>query len=427
MRKKIFHNWGLKLASLMLAFLLWLLVVQINDPKENKPFTGIPVTLINTELLDQQDKVYQVLDNTDTVRVTVRGPKSVIDRLRASDIVAEADMSKLTEINTIAISFSVMNADTDVEVIGGNPDVLRLNVEDRGSKWIYVRYSTTGEVADGYIVTSVQPDQNRIEVTGPKSEVDKIDQARVEVDVSDATTNVSANVEILLYDKEGNLLDLPSVTKSVNTVRLQAEVLATREVPIELSYTGVPASGFMALGMVDSDPSTVLLAGTASALEDARIVIPAEVLDITGASNSLVTVINLRDYLPENTRLADSNFNGRVTITVYVEPEAERTFEIDPRRIQVINVPEGLERQQPDEENEIADTYELQISGLEAIVSAVQTVPSGVIDIAAWMEDKGLEELKAGTYDIPVTFQLPEGIVIKNQVILRITLVESVE
>ena len=81
MKKKIFHNWGLKLGSLVLAFVLWLLVIQIGDPKETEVFRNIQVKLINTELLDQQNKVYEVLDNTDKVSVTVRAPQSVINSL----------------------------------------------------------------------------------------------------------------------------------------------------------------------------------------------------------------------------------------------------------------------------------------------------------------------------------------------------------
>lgn len=434
MRKRIFHNWGLKLASLILAFLLWLLVVQINDPKENETFTGIPVTLINTELLDEQNKAYEILDNTNVVRVTVRGPRSVIDQLSASDIVAEADVSKLTEINTIAISINVMNAGTDVEVIGGNPEVLRLSVEERAEKWINVRYGTIGEVAEGFIVASAQPNQNRIKVTGPKSAVDRISYARVEIDVSGAVSNVSANVEISLYDAEDMFLDLPSVSKSVNSVIMQAEVLAVKEVSVGLSVTGTPADGYLATGVVNCDPSDILLAGTVSALENAAIVIPEEELDITGATGNMTTVINIRNYLPENTRLADSSFNGRVTVTAYVEPKVEHTFEIDPDDISLVNVPAGLELAKMDVVSgtngapEASQICRLRVSGLERVISTIRdTVLTGSIDVAAWMEREGLEDAEAGSYDIPVTFQLPDGITIEEQLILRITLEESEE
>ena len=154
MRKRILHNWGLKLASLLLAAVLWFLVVQLDDPKRSQPFYNIPVTLINTELLDQENKVYEVLDNTATVRVTVTAPTSIISQLRSTDIVAEADVSRLTDINTIPITYSVLNVGVDSGSIRGDHDVVRLSIEEKARNWVPVHYTTIGEVAEGYIWTS---------------------------------------------------------------------------------------------------------------------------------------------------------------------------------------------------------------------------------------------------------------------------------
>lgn len=420
MKKKILNNWGLKLGSLVLAFAIWFLVVQIDDPKESKTFTGIPVTMTNVQLLDQQNKVYEVLDNTDTIRVTVRAPQSVIDNLRASDIVAEADMSKLTEINTIVISLRVLN--NDVDSIRCNPDVLKLNVEDRSSKWIGVRYGSVGEVAEGYMVASVQPDQTRIEVSGPASAVEQISYASVEIDVSGATADVSANVEIALYNSEGVLLDLPSVTRNMNYVRMAAEVLAVKEVPIILNTTGSPAEGFLTTGVIESDRSAVKIAGSASDLANvSSINIPAEELDISGAESDVTATIDLREYLPANIRLADSDFSGRIKATVYIQPEVKKVLEVDHEKIRVVNVPEGLEVQLPENADK---NYELNVSGLEAAISALPTgTMGGTVDIAAWMKKENMEELAPGVYSVPVSFSLSDDINIENPMYIRITVV----
>ena len=141
MKKRILHNWGLKLISLLIAIALWFIIVEFADPQESRTFSNIQVKFINTDVLEQQNKAYEVLDNTDVVRVTVRAPGSVISQLRASDIVAEADMSKLTEINTVGINYSIQNVDIEVDEssITGNRDAVKLNVENKDSKWIKFR------------------------------------------------------------------------------------------------------------------------------------------------------------------------------------------------------------------------------------------------------------------------------------------------
>ena len=424
MRKRLLHNWGLKLGSLVLAFLLWLLVVQFDDPAENRTFRGIPVVLTNTELLDQQNKVYEVLDNTDTVTVTVRAPQSIINNLEPSDIVAVADMSKLTEINTIAISFSVQSMD-DMDNIRGNPDVLRLSVEDKETKRINVGYGTTGEVAEGYMVTGTQLDLTQIEITGPQSAVDQVSSARVEIDVTGATTNLSANVEIQLFNADGKLLELNSITKNVNYVRMSVEVLATKEVPVIVNTTGTPAEGYLATGEIQCDPKTVKIAGTASALANVnRIVIPAEEIDLTGASSNVTATFNTRSLLTDgNVRLADSSLYGSVTVTVFIEPKVERILDINPEDIVILNVPEGLRARRPESE----ETYHLSIFGLNSAVSAVaENELNARVDVAAWMEEQGIDELTPGVHRIPVTFTLP-GNVEPEGTVTALIIIEELE
>lgn len=424
MKKKILHNWALKLASLLLAFVLWFLVVQIDDPSDSTTFYNVPVNLTNTELLEKENKVYEVLNGTDTIRVTVRAPRSVIKTLRSSDIVAEADMSRLTEVNTIAINLSVPNA--EVDSITGNPDVLRLSVEEKASKWIRVQYDTVGEVAEGYMVANASPDQTLIEVSGPKSAVERVSYAGIEIDVSGATSSLSANVETLLYDSDGKLLELPSLTKNVNYVHMSVEVLATKEVPIELNVMGVPAEGYLATGVVECSPATVKIAGTSATLAGInKISIPAEEMNITGESSDMVNIINIKEYLEKmNVRIADNTFNGRIAATVYIEPVYTKTFEIQESSISVLNVPDGLEAVFAEEEK----PYELKVSGLEAVVTSLQqNAIRGTVDVAAWMEKEGHTQLSGKTWLVPVTFHLTDDVTVEEEVKVKLTFQELEE
>lgn len=420
MRKKLTHNLGLKLASLVLAFILWFLVVQINDPKDTERFTNVQVKLINTELLEKEGKVYEVLDNTDKVSVTVSAPRSIIDQMRASDIVAEADVSRLTDINTIAITYATPNV--EVNSIEGDHDVVRLSVEDKKSKWIKLVSNTVGDVADGYIVSNVSLDQTNIEISGPESLVSAVDHAAVDISVAGATTSLSANVDIQLFDADDNLVENKSLKKNVDYAHMTVEVLATKDVPVEIQYMGVPAEGYLATGVVESSMTTVKIAGTPSALTNvSAITVPAERMNITGATGNLVDIINLKEYLPDNIRFADKKFDGKVTATVYIEPVVERTLHIPTSNVTILNLPEGYEAEIAEE----LESYELKISGLNEFVEPLhQSTITGVIDVKGWMEEEDKQELKAGTVKMPVTFRLSEDITIKTPVTVSVKITE---
>jgi len=422
MRKKLLNNLGLKLISLVLAFLLWFVVVQVGDPKDERDMGKIQVKLVNTDLLEKENKVYEILDNTDTVRVTVYAPKSVFTQLRNSDITAEADVSKLTDINTIPITFTASNA--NVVSIQGSHDVVKLNVEEKSSKYVSLLTTTKGNVANGYMVYSLTPDQNRIEVSGPKSAVEQVKYAGVEIDVTDATSNLTANVDIKLYDVDGNVVERANLVKNVDYVKMSAEILAVKEIPIEIDTSGVPAEGFMATGEVECNPQTIEIAGSAhNLIRINSISIPPEALDLTNADENVVQVIDVKEYLPDNIKLANTTFNGKITATAYVEPIVDETVQVDVQNISVTNVPTGFDVQIM-ESGEYR--FPLEVSGLNAYIEPLrQENVMGVVDIGAWMDEKGMESLKVGTYDIPVTFALDENIMLNNTPTVKIVINEA--
>lgn len=417
MRRRLLNNLGLKLVSVILAVVLWFMVVMISNPKDSVTFSGIPVDLIHTELLEEEEKLYEVLNDTDKVRVTVEAPRKVIDQLRSSDIVAEADVSRLTEVNTIAINCSVLNSAVEVSSITSSPDVVQLNVEDKATKWVNVKPYTTGEVAEGYMIYSKVSDQTRMEISGPESVIEQIDHAGLEMDVTGATDNVSGNVEIRFYDNARNLVDDADVIKNADSMHMVVTVLALKEVPVEVTVTGEPADGYLLTGGVECEPSTVVLAGTVSALADVNKV--NVFMDITEESADVEKIINLRPYLDSGIRFADSSFDGRVRASVHIEASVERTLTIPGRNVTVQNLPEGFELEFP----ELQQTYRLRISGLSAATAAVeQSMVQGTLDIAAWMREQNMTELTAGVYDIPVDFEVPGDVVIENEVIARVTI-----
>lgn len=411
MKKKLTHNLGLKLVSLILAFVLWYLVVQINDPTDSVSFSNVQVKLVNTELLDETGKVYEVLEGTDKARVKVYAPRSVISQIRESDIVAEADVSKLTEINTIVINYDVENA--TVERIESNQEVVRLNVEEKVSKWIRLIGNTVGEVAEGYMIYNTSLDQTNIEISGPKSAVAKVEYAAVDMGVTGANTSLSANVDIQLYDADGKLVEHEQVKKNVNSAYMTVEVLATKAVPIEVKYSGAVAEGYMPTGIVESSIPEVLLAAKPAVLENISVItIPEDRMDISDAEGNVQEIINLKEYLPDSVKFADKSFNGKITATVYVEPVVSRDLEVPIENITFIGLPSEYEVEWIGN----VENYSLTIYGLWEYINSVQPETIfGSVDVTAYMEKRGLEEMVQGEYIVPVNFNLAENIKVDEE------------
>lgn len=425
MKKKLTDNWVLKVGSLVFAFCLWLIVMNIENPTTSQTFSNIPVQFVNTDVLTDQGLIYEVLENTGTVKsITVYGPRSTVDQLKDEDIVATADFKNMTTANTIPIEFSTNRFNNEITKIRGNISTVRLNIEKEKTIRLVLRVNAVGEVADGYLLGNMVPDQNQIVVSGGETVIDTIDRAVAEVDVTDATAGIATYADVKLLDADGNVIESGSITQNVTSVRVGVEVLATKTVPIFYSVMGTPASGYEATGEIYSDPETVLIAGTASVLEGvSRIEVPAEELNITGQSEDMLATVNVEEFLPDNVILADSSFNGKASVTVYIEKTVSKIFRIKMEQIRVTNVPEGYTATLEDLDAE----FELTLTGLSAEIGAIRAEDIiGYVDMQDVMEQEELDAWKEGTYRANLKFDLAEDIKVQQSISAKVVL-EKVE
>ena len=63
---RITNNIGLKLISVVIAVVLWLVVVNIDNPQMTVTFTS-SANIINENIIKDSGKVFEVVDNSDSI------------------------------------------------------------------------------------------------------------------------------------------------------------------------------------------------------------------------------------------------------------------------------------------------------------------------------------------------------------------------
>lgn len=422
---KLTANWGLKIASLLFAALLWFLVTNINDPVDSVRFSNIPVTLRNTSSVTDDNKVYEVLEGTDTIStVTVYAPRSIVDSLNRDNIVAVADFDETVESDgeySVAIQLSTNKYSNQVQSISATNDTVRLNIEERASKTLAISATTTGALTEGYIIGDVVTDQNQIRITGAKSVVESVVSASVNVEVTGYTTNIGTNAEIHLYNAEGEEIPKDNIKLSSSAVGVSVTILGTKRVPVNYVIAGIPADGYMSTGVVEAEPESVLLAGRASALNSIdEISVADSSLDVTGLKEDLTVTIDLSGYLPNNVSFGDEDFNGIATVVAHIEPTSEATFNVPYEQITLENIPEGYEAEIESADD---DRFEITLKGLKTTISSVKaTDVSGIVDVASLIEDASETDDLSGVYDAQVTLSLPGGVTTNSEAQVKIVL-----
>lgn len=408
MKKKLLNNWPLKILSLAIAFMLWFIVINVENPVDEKSFSNIKVNLLNTNVIEEEDKVYQVLDATDVVRtVRVQAPRKVLDELTSSDIVAEADFSKVTINDTVEIKFYSMKSNSEIRNITGNIDMVRLNIEDKKTKRLVLSVETSGDPLSGYVIGTPILDQNRIEVSGPESIITRVYAAKMKVDVSDSSSEISTYATVKLYDTAGNEIPKDNLIMNAQTVKVKIPVWATKEVNIIFETTGTPAEGFAFTGKIEPKQSKAVIAGTPATLATInRILVPAEELDLTGRMSDLTKVVNVRDYLPEGVIFANG-FNGKVTVTADVEALVDKEITLNSTQINIVGLPEGFGAAVAEEPAE----YTVSLKGLTAdLIKVDANLIQGYVQIDNMMESLDIEVLEPGTYNAVVDLDFANSV-----------------
>lgn len=420
MKRRLTNNLGLKFLAVICSFFLWLIVVNINDPVDYQQFSGIQVELINTDAITDEGKVYEILDNTNVITVTISAKRSILDTLNRENIRAVADLSEVTITNTVNIRLSTNRYNSSIESITSNTEYLRLNIEDIRRKQLRIETVTTGTPAEGYLVGSVTTDQNVVRLSGPESVITQIASAQVVVDVSGMNENISTSADLRLYDADGRIINSSSVTENIDSVNVNVLILATKQVPIVYRCSGTPAEGYALTGEVRGTPDEVLIAGTRAALDRiSAIEIPETAINVNGQTENLQINLNLNDYLPNGISLADSGFSGIALVEVFIEPIETVYLPIPQNMIELVNVPEGFSAAIVG----YIGNNNIGIRGIPSVLDQLDPgIFSGTVDIYGYLEERNLLEPQAGTYVIPADFTMPDNVVQVQGVVCEIEL-----
>lgn len=421
MKEKENNNLKLKIIAVLFAAGLWMISININDPYQSKDY-AVVVQLVNMNVMTGAGKYVEVVDDSDEITVKVRGNRSVMDSFSSSNIVATADLSEINENNQVPIKLStVKTSGSKIESLRSADSYVEVKVENLKRVQKKLEVVTKNLPEEGYILGKVSTEQNALRISGPESMIGIVDKAVVNFDLAYATEDVSMILPVELYDAEGNKINDSRLTTSISEVQCVATVLATKDIPYSFTTKGTPAKGYAFTGDIISVPATVQVAAKNSVLRGLKTLEIVDAVDLQGVSEIVETVVDVREYLPENVILADSNFDGKIKVTAVVEKTFSETLEITEEQIEIINVPENLEG-----EVEKLKDVSVSVTGFESMQADLDEDSLKVkVDVLSYMNERKLTELKSGTYEMDAQVELPEGIQTKDNIKIRVKISEK--
>jgi YbbR domain-containing protein len=227
----VFGNSWLKLLSLGLALMLWMIVSGeetvergLRVPLE---LTQVPATL---ELLG---------DVPATVDVRVRGASGALSRVAAGDVVAVLDLHTAQAGRRLfPLTPDQVRVPFGVEIVQVLPSAVTMAFEPSASREVPITPAVDGRPAPGYVVGPLSAEPRAVEVIGPDSAVKRATEVVTEpVSVAGARTHVKQSVILGLLDPA---LRLKSARSAMVTVQILPAPLerTLRNQPVHLRNLG---------------------------------------------------------------------------------------------------------------------------------------------------------------------------------------------
>ena len=168
LRRIFLEDWSLKLLSLAIAIVLWLLVTGQNQPVT--AHLNVQLNFIRPQSLEISN------DPPRTVDVILTGSRTRLDDLTSLDLVATVDIAdqhagervlRLADRATISLP-------QGIKVDGYQPSAIPIRLEEIVERQVPVEAKLEGQPAEGFEVYSVQPNKGSVAVRGPASRVNSL-------------------------------------------------------------------------------------------------------------------------------------------------------------------------------------------------------------------------------------------------------------
>ena len=427
MKKNMINKFTLKVLSLIIAILIWLLVRNVDDPIVVRTFYEIPVSIENASYLAENLEIPLLVDGKDTVKVRVKGARSVVSKLKKEDIKAVADMTQIISKDTTPIMVPVEVtgtgiSDSDITV---RPRNIQVDIEKQKSVEKTIAVSTGDTQPDkDYEIGNLKANPEKVTISGPETIINKIDKVVALIDVTGRKeSNIEIKSQLKIYDKNLDELSPKQLEYlnikeiSDNTIRIQAQFWKVKQnVKIKAEYSGEPKRGYE-VDSINLVPDTISVAGTDEALkkleqEGNTLEIPGKYIDVTDKTGDFEQNIDLSELLPEDLKLV-RDLNSSVIATVKILPYNSRDYEVSVTQIEADNKAEDLDLIFQDEQITIrAKAKEQDLDSLSAANIQVQ------IDLNGYGE---------GEYEVPVTVTLPGGYELVESIKVKVKLVPGAE
>lgn len=333
--KRVLKLLPIFLTSLILAVIVWVSSVSSSDPNEIVSYTNpVPLTVLgkNPDLLITEQ-------SASDITITLKAPRSVHDQISRNfnQISARINLSGLTT-GTYDLEPEVSMAGfKPVQVLEVNPAQINISLERIATKTLDITLLQTGNLPISYEAGDAVLSSESVELLGPESKVNEVNDVVASVDLSNTTTTITRIVDLSPIDRRGNLVEGVSLNPTSITVEVPIrQLVGYRNVFIKIVTTGTIAQGYHLTGLLVTPPNVTIYASDPALADEMPSFLDTAPINLSGAYEDFS--INVELQLQDGIVVVG---NQQVTVEVGIDAiQSSSQFVGVP--VEIINLGRGL-------------------------------------------------------------------------------------
>ena len=252
LRSFVQHNLLAKIVALIVAVVLWLYVMNDQNPAIEGAYT-VPVTV------EQAPDGYKLTSDIDTVTIRVRGPRSFFVAAERGDFHARINLSDFTEGDrAYAVEASIPYG---FEVVSISPDRVTVNLDRITQKTFKAEMTLSGTPAAGFTVDKIVQVSETATIEGPRSLVNQVVHIVGHINLTGQSNTYTTEVPLLALNADGR--EIPGLVlkpASMETSVQLAHGLTRKVVEVQARPRSDLAPNLRLVG-VAVEPSRIEIAG----------------------------------------------------------------------------------------------------------------------------------------------------------------------
>lgn len=304
-----------KIISVVIALVLWVYVIQVENPTKTKTISDVPIQLLNEESLTARGLALSGEANY-TVDVQIKGKRADLSKINASDFIANADLFGYSlGKNYIPVTITAPDGITVLDV---KPVKINVTIEERVEVAKPIKVIFVGRFDDGIEAGQITTQPSEIQVSGAKSEVSSVAYIKAEVSTSKLTAEGGTiQARAVAVNSQGDVVQ--NVRLSSAYIDVSAKLCQVKEVPLKVTTTGAVAPIYEVTSL--NLPTSVKIKGTKEALAGIKELTAAPI-DISTISSTSKIPVSIT--LPDGVEFADGYEN--LTVDISIKPAATKQF-----------------------------------------------------------------------------------------------------